>query len=895
VDVRVTEIDTFGAPVSGGLTATATINPDPTAPPPADNTVLNAENYTPAIFNPAIFNPAVFNAALLGGDPNVGIYSGDLYSTSSDPTQAALQQMALLNPAVFNPAIFNPAVFNPAVFNPAVFNPAVFNPAVFNPAVFNPAVFNPAVFNPAVFNPAVFNPAVFNPAVFNTSLVETSVVVENTGNTTAAYSLNLDLDNPPDGFLFQVMVYKTYQVPNVEGCDLTTTTAQEQLVNVLAPNVNGSLLDPNSTSFYIPPGDNVVVTVRIVPDPNNPVDPSTIASLPTLNLSQSIVPQSVDTVSVSNGETEPTPVTVLAPSVPVLFVNAVSLLNATVGNPYSQQLTTTGGNGSPVTWSLAPNSAPLPAGLTLNPASGFITGTPGIGTQGVYLFTARARDNDQTAQQAFSLEILPGGPIITSTVFTEAVIVDDFSVPNDGTLVVANDLGASPSAVQLANGLLFGTVQAGFIGPNTQNGGGDFSTLPFSPELDALLSDQRYITILSTASTTIGGLTPGANYRLQLLFANTLNLTGNQIQVTVEGASHVLNNWQDDAINLMVDFVASGTSVQIDVAPDPNYVPGSFPFDEPGRAVLNAYALHQVNYIFDQRQTTIDQAVGSLAIEGINSEQKLAQTATAGLTGTIDEVRFPLSCSSGELTVEIQGVNATGVPNGVAMAQETFTAAQLPSFVGTPFGDNVVFMRPLRFSNPASVVGGQKYAIVLQSSGSCGVFQGPLGDSYAGGTQYFDARPNLPGWVEIVGGRLDLPFMTKITAGPPPVTLTWRADFDMSTSQTASGPYVCVRNQYQYNVQPPNASMLVDVYDEENGPSIGQEGYSIGGNNNLGDEILLSGSALADGIGFMLLNFSDPTTLNSLTVEGRSGLCIGGGASGTFNTALTPVNILLNN
>jgi hypothetical protein len=329
VDIRVEEI-VAGVPVLDGLTALLRINPDATAPPPEADDILSGEVYTPAIFNPAIFNPAIFNAALLGTE-DVGIYNPAIFNPAifnnpegdADFLQAAIQALSILNPAIFNPAIFNPAIFNPAIFNPAIFNPAIFNPAIFNPAIFNPAIFNPAIFNPAIFNPAIFNPAIFNPAIFNpaifnpaifnSSLVETSILVANTGNATAAYSLNLNLDDVPAGFLFQLMIYRTYLVPSANGCSLTQELVQEQLVNELLPDVDGDLLDPDSTSFYLVPGDNVVVTLRIVPDPVAPGNPDDIDTLPELILSQSVVPQAVDTAGVAAGETEPTPVLVLPP------------------------------------------------------------------------------------------------------------------------------------------------------------------------------------------------------------------------------------------------------------------------------------------------------------------------------------------------------------------------------------------------------------------------------------------------------------------------------------------------------------------------------------------------------------------------------------------------------
>ena len=415
VDISVVEIDPATSnPAMNGLTATTRINADPSAPVPDDNNILSEEVYTPAVFNPAVFNPAVFNAALLGtGD--VGIYNPAVFNPAvfNDPVQAefvqaVLAQLAILNPAVFNPAVFNPAVFNPAVFNPAVFNPAVFNPAVFNPAVFNPAVFNVSTANPAVFNPAVFNPAVFNGAIVET--VETSVVIENNGNATAAYSLNLDLQNPPVGFLFQIMIYKTYLVPSVDGCTLTETVEQEALVSELQPDVNGSLLNPDSTSFFVAPGDNVVVTVRVVPDPSAPGNTSTIDTLAELDLSQSVVQQAVDTEGLANGETEPEPVVILAPSLPPLVIDTTGLPNGSVGASYGATLTTSGGGGSPVVWSVVPGTV-LPAGLSLT-MGGQIVGAPT--TQGVFAFDVRAKDDDQVTERSFSITITPASVALIS-------------------------------------------------------------------------------------------------------------------------------------------------------------------------------------------------------------------------------------------------------------------------------------------------------------------------------------------------------------------------------------------------------------------------------------------------------------------------------------------------
>ena len=68
-----------------------------------------------------------------------------------------------------------------------------------------------------------------------------------------------------------------------------------------------------------------------------------------------------------------------------------------------------------------------------------------------------------------------------------------------------------------------------------------------------------------------------------------------------------------------------------------------------------------------------------------------------------------------------------------------------------------------------ALTSGDQFAIVLYSTGltptqNCAVFQGPVGNPYAGGNMYFDSRPNAVGvWVcqcDFAGSAFDLPFLT---------------------------------------------------------------------------------------------------------------------------------------
>lgn len=171
--------------------------------------------------------------------------------------------------------------------------------------------------------------------------------------------------------------------------------------------------------------------------------------------------------------------------------------------------------------------------------------------------------------------------------------------------------------------------------------------------------------------------------------------------------------------------------------------------------------------IIDQQQPVIDPGIGGITIGG-GGQQKLAQVVTAGISGVLTEVRLPVACASGNLVVEIQGVipdSQGGRPNGVVLTSQTIQGSSFPS---------LFTFNSLIFSAPVSFSVGSRFAIVLSSAGDCTVLQGPVGDSYPGGSLFFDVRPNPVGvWVcncDFAGARFDLPFQTLVES-PLQVTI----------------------------------------------------------------------------------------------------------------------------
>ena len=158
--------------------------------------------------------------------------------------------------------------------------------------------------------------------------------------------------------------------------------------------------------------------------------------------------------------------------------------------------------------------------------------------------------------------------------------------------------------------------------------------------------------------------------------------------------------------------------------------------------------------IIDQQQPVIDLNVGAMAI-GDFTHQLVAQTFTAGVTGQLRQVDLPIACDSGQLIVELQGVTASGEPNGQVLSRKVVRATNLPSV-------NPPVLRSFVFKNAIHFQAGDRFAVVLENKrGSCGIFQGPAGNPYVPGETFFQDDINSFGWVgSSEFDNRDVPFQT---------------------------------------------------------------------------------------------------------------------------------------
>jgi hypothetical protein len=160
----------------------------------------------------------------------------------------------------------------------------------------------------------------------------------------------------------------------------------------------------------------------------------------------------------------------------------------------------------------------------------------------------------------------------------------------------------------------------------------------------------------------------------------------------------------------------------------------------------------------DQQQTT------SSTDAGFFTNQSVAQTFTAGISGVVDQVDLLLLKSGtppNPVTVQIRNVSA-GKPAATALASASVPTAAIPTATAT--------FVPVTFTTPVPVTAGTQYAIVAYSATSgdaAGWRYQSSGDPYSGGG-FFSSTETVPPvdtWTE--QPAFDFAFKTYVGPVPP--------------------------------------------------------------------------------------------------------------------------------
>ena len=167
----------------------------------------------------------------------------------------------------------------------------------------------------------------------------------------------------------------------------------------------------------------------------------------------------------------------------------------------------------------------------------------------------------------------------------------------------------------------------------------------------------------------------------------------------------------------------------------------------------------------DQQQTS------STNNAALTSDQSIAQTFTAGMSGVLDQADLVLSTFGSppaSVTVEIRDTSA-GAPGTAVLGTATIPTSSIAA--------TKAFV-PALFPTPVPISAGTKYAIVAYSPGTSpndvgAWYQNPP-SVYAGGSGFYTMTSSPPGapWIDQMG---DYAFRTYVAPAPPPASTGQRA------------------------------------------------------------------------------------------------------------------------
>jgi hypothetical protein len=286
VILNVVEVNADGLPRSNGLTGSAVINSDGTAPPPIDGTVYQAEQYTSAISTGKVVkdyaNPA------FGQNYTAPTFIDPTYIDTTAPTPTYIDT-TFINPTYIDPTFIDPTYIDPTYIDPTYIDPTYIDPTYIDPTYIDPTYIDPTYIDNTYLNPTYIDPTYIDPTYIDPTYIDrapgdpppptilngrrvTDVTwqVTNTGNVATGFNIGALAASLPQGAAVQLLVTRLYPKPGVTaGCGLGQQYSADILAVInnpaLTPAGGGNPLSQSVTNatFALAAGDKAVVTLRV--------------------------------------------------------------------------------------------------------------------------------------------------------------------------------------------------------------------------------------------------------------------------------------------------------------------------------------------------------------------------------------------------------------------------------------------------------------------------------------------------------------------------------------------------------------------------------------------------------------------------------------------------------
>jgi uncharacterized repeat protein (TIGR01451 family) len=317
---------------------------------------------------------------------------------NADIENPLIEAADIENADIENADIENKEHTNADIENPAVRTADIENADIENADIENADIENADIENADIENADIENADIENADIENSSLTDVTWKLTNTGNTTAAFNVDLFLSQAaPAAVKLQLVLHKSYTTPAAVTCELKLRSHTVLVANVLHPVFvtpqSGGIPDPNSpaatnATMQLAPGEVGKITLRILDNDltNNvtivndkgdrvSIDP---AFVPGTTVSPVVRAQEIGTVALAEGVTKPPVITTDDDNSTIFFVQqpTTTVVNEAMA-PVRVQVRDRSGAvlpGAQVTLSAAPaGGAIIGATTALTDASGIAT------------------------------------------------------------------------------------------------------------------------------------------------------------------------------------------------------------------------------------------------------------------------------------------------------------------------------------------------------------------------------------------------------------------------------------------------------------------------------------------------------------------------------------------